>query len=70
MKKVILTYVIAIVVILPAFAVFNESDNLIVNLGGLAYLLILLYVGTTKVGKKGLKCLYDANNELAKRLGI
>lgn len=68
--KTILTFIIGAIVILPTLLVLNESDDLWVNFLGFAYIAILFLISTTKVGKKGLKCLCDANNELAKRLGI
>lgn len=68
--KITLTYLIACVVILPLFAIFNENDNLWVNLAGFAYFGILCIIGHTKVGKKGLKCLIRANYELTKIIGL
>lgn len=68
--KITLTYLIACVVILPLFAIFNENDNLWVNLGGFAYFGILWIIGQTKAGKKGLKCLIRANYELTKIIGL
>lgn len=62
--KITLTYLIACVVILPLFAIFNENDNLWVNFLGLAYIVILYLISTTKVGKKGLKQLADASNKI------
>lgn len=62
--KIILTYIIAVFVFFPLLAICSISDNLLVNLGGFAYLIILCIIGHTKVGKMGLKCLSDASNKI------
>jgi hypothetical protein len=66
--RTILTFIIATIVVLPAVAIFNDNGILWVNFMGLAYIMILYLISMTKVGKKGLKCLNDANNELSKWL--
>lgn len=67
--KIVLTYIIAVCVFFPLLAIFNNSDNLLVNLAGFAYLMILCIIGHTKVGKMGLKYLSDASNKIDEWLG-
>lgn len=62
--KIILTYIIAVCVFFPLLAICSVSDNLLVNLGGVVYLLILCIIGHTKVGKMGFKCFSDASNKI------
>lgn len=37
--RIIATYAVVFVLMIPALAVFNDSDNILINLGGLAYVI-------------------------------
>lgn len=64
MIKPIITYLVAIIVLLPCFLIFNESDTILPNLIGFAYVGILFIVFRRKVAKKAYKALIKANNSL------
>lgn len=56
MKRIIAFIVLAIIVA-PCILIFNESDHIWINFVGLGYLLSLVLIGKTKVGKKIFKML-------------
>lgn len=62
--KAILTYIGAMIVLAPCLLVFNESNTILPNLIGFAYISILLIVFRGKVAKKAYKALIKANNSL------
>lgn len=62
--KAILTYIGAMIVLAPCLLVFNESNTILPNLIGFAYIGILLIVFRGKVAKKAYKALINANNSL------
>lgn len=62
--KAILTYIGAMIVLAPCLLVFNESNTILPNLIGFAYIGILLIVFRGKVAKKAYKTLIKANNSL------
>lgn len=62
--KAILTYIGAMIVLAPCLLVFNESNTILPNLIGFAYIGILLIVFRGKVAKKAYKALIKANNSL------
>lgn len=41
--KALLTLIVAAVIILPCFLIFNESDHIWLNLVGLSYICMLAY---------------------------
>lgn len=64
MIKLIITYLVAIIVLLPCFLIFNESNTILPNLIGFTYISILFIVFRGKVAKKAYKALIKANNSL------
>ena len=62
--KAIITYIVAIIVLLPCFLIFNESNTILPNLIGFTYVGILFIVFRGKVAKKAYKALINANNSL------
>ena len=62
--KAILTYIGAMLVLAPCLLVLNESNTILPNLIGFAYIGILLIVFRGKVAKKAYKALIKANNSL------
>lgn len=62
--KVIITYLVAIIALLPCFLIFNESGAILPNLIGFCYIGILFIVFRRKVAKKAFKALIKANNSL------
>lgn len=64
MIKAIITYLVAIIALLPCFLILNESNTILPNLIGFAYIGILLIVFRGKVAKKAYKALIKANNSL------
>ena len=62
--KAILTYIGAMIVLAPCLLVFNESNTILPNLIGFAYIGILFIVSRGKVAKKAYKALIKANNSL------
>lgn len=62
--KAILTYIGAMIVLAPCLLVFSESNTILPNLIGFAYMGILLIVFRRKVAKKAYKALIKANNSL------
>jgi hypothetical protein len=62
--KAILTYIGAMIVLAPCLLVFNESNTILPNLIGFAYMGILFIILRGKVAKKAYKALTKANNSL------
>ena len=58
--------IIAVVLLLPCLLVFNESYTIIPNLVGLAYMLLLVILSKTKVGKAFSKRIERINDKLLK----
>lgn len=52
------TLIITTLICLPCLAVLNESESVLPNLFGLAYILILFALSRTNAGKKFCKRLY------------
>lgn len=62
--KTITTLLIAIAVVFPCTAIFNESDNLWINLLGFVYLFILWRFSRTDSGRWCLHQIDKANEQL------
>lgn len=60
MKTIIITTLIC----LPCLAVLNESESVLPNLFGLAYILILFALSRTNAGKKFCERLYNETEKL------
>lgn len=52
MFKKIVIFVVAMILVCPCILIFNESDSVWVNFAGLAWLLFLVMLSRTKLGKK------------------
>lgn len=57
----IFVYLVAIIVSLPCFLIFNESGNFLPNLMGFTYIGVLFITFRGKVAKKAYKALIKAN---------
>lgn len=55
--KRIFAFILLAIIVSPCILIFNESDHIWVNFVGLCYLLGLVLIGKTKVGKKIFKML-------------
>lgn len=62
------TLTIAVLILLPTLAIANQSDDLLINFCGLIYVGILYLISLTNVGKKGLKCIKKALENIDKIL--
>ena len=62
--KSIIVYIVTMVILTPCLLIFNESNTILPNLIGFAYIGILLIVFRGKVAKKAYKALIKANNSL------
>lgn len=58
------TLILSTILLLPCLAVLNESESVLPNLFGLAYILMLLAASRTKIGKKFCSRLYDETEKL------
>lgn len=50
--KRIFAFILFAIIVAPCVLIFNESDHIWINFVGLGYLLGLVLIGKTKVGKK------------------
>lgn len=62
--RTIVTMIVGMVVLFPCLLIFNESGNILPNLGGFLYVAILCIVGRTKVGKWALSEVIQANKRI------
>ena len=62
--KSIIVYIAIMVILTPCLLIFNESNTILPNLIGFAYIGILFIVFRGKVAKKAYKALIKVNNTL------
>lgn len=55
---------LAVVILLPCFAILNDSDSILTNIFGFVYILLLKLLSFTKAWGWGKKKLIKAINEL------
>lgn len=58
------TTIIATLIGLPCLAVLNESESVLPNLFGLAYILMLFAASRTNIGKKFCNSIYKETEKL------
>lgn len=58
------TLILSTILLLPCLAVLNESESILPNLFGLAYILILFALSRTNAGKKFCNRLYNETEKL------
>lgn len=58
------TLILSTILLLPCLAVLNESESILPNVLGLAYILILFALSRTNAGKKFCNRLYNETEKL------
>lgn len=65
-RKDFLVWVIAIVLAIPCLLVLNESDTIVPNLIGFAYIGLLALLGRTRIGRLFIKRFMSIEGKLFK----